>query len=176
MGENKKEKKEKEKKKEESECEKLKKEIKEKDEKLNGAIDTLKRLQAEFENYTKRVEKENNDFRKYVKAELIKKLLPTLDSFELALKNNQDKEKFMKGVEMIYAQLFQVLEEEGLRKTESLGKKFDPFFHEVLMTEHDDRKDDEEITEELQKGYMFNDKVLRYAKVKVNKKKEEEKK
>lgn len=162
----------KEKKKEESECVKLKKEIKEKDEKLDGAIDTLKRLQAEFDNYGKRVEKENGDFRKYVKAELIKKLLPTLDSFELALRNHQDKEKFMKGMEMIYAQLFQVLEDEGLRKIDSLGKKFDPYFHEVLMTECDKKKKDDEITEELQKGYMLNEKVMRYSKVKVNKKEE----
>ena len=160
------------KKKEESECEKLRKEMKEKDEKLNENIDTLKRLQAEFENYCKRTEKENHDFRKYVKAELIKKLLPTLDSFELALKNSQDKEKFMKGLEMIYAQLFQTLEEEGLRKIDTLGKKFDPYLHEVLMTESNEKKEDEEITDELQKGYKLNEKVLRYAKVKVNKKEE----
>lgn len=165
----------KETKKEESECEKLRKEIEERDEKLEKNIDTLKRLQAEFDNYSKRVEKENNDFRKYVKSELIKKLLPTLDSFEIALRNHQDKEKFMKGIEMIYAQLFQVLEDEGLRKIDSLGKKLDPFFHEVLMTEHDSKKEEDIITEELQKGYMLSDKVLRYSKVKVNKKVEEDK-
>lgn len=165
-----------EKKKKDSEVEKLKKEIKEKEEQLKEHIETLQRLQAEFENYSKRVEKENNDFKRYVKSELIKKMLPILDSFELALKNHQDKEKFMKGVEMIYAQLFQILEEEGLRKIESVGKKFDPFFHEVLMTEHNKEKEDDEISEELQKGYMLNNKVLRYSKVKVNKKVEEEKK
>jgi len=165
-----KDKEEKEHKKEESECEKLRKEIKEKDEKIKDMTDTLKRLQAEFENYCKRTEKENNDFRRYVKAELIKKLLPTLDSFELALKNHQDKEKFMKGIEMIYTQLFQTLEDEGLRKIESTGKKFDPYFHEVLMTECCKDKRDEEVTEEMQKGYMLNEKVLRYAKVKINNK------
>ena len=159
-------------KKEQSECEKLSKEVKERDEKLNDTINTLKRLQAEFENYSKRCEKENNHFRKFVKSELIKKMLPVLDSFELALKNHQDKEKFMKGVEMIYAQLFQMLEEEGLRSIDALGKRFDPFVHEVLITEHEKDKEYEIITEELQKGYMLYDKVLRYSKVKINKKPE----
>lgn len=159
--------------KKENELEKLKKEIKAKEEQLKEHVDMLQRIEAEFENYCKRVEKENHTFRKYAKSELIKKLLPTLDSFELALKNHQDKEKFMKGMEMIYAQLFQTLEDEGLKKIESLGRKFDPFFHEVLMTEVNKEKEDEEITEELQRGYMLGDKILRYAKVKINKKEED---
>ena len=138
--------------------------------------DQLKRLQAEFENYCKRVEKENSAFKKYAKAEIIKKLLPVLDSFELALRNNQDKEKFMMGVEMIYAQLFQILEDEGLRKIDVLGKKFDPYYHEVLMTEHAKEKEEDVVTEEMQKGYMLNEAVIRYSKVKINKKPTEEEK
>jgi molecular chaperone GrpE len=144
-----------------------------KDEKIKELTETLQRLQAEFENFCKRVEKENGEFKKFAKAELVRKILPVLDSFEMALRNNHDKEKFMKGVEMIYAQLLEVLEDEGLRKIEALGKKFDPYYHEVLMTDNDSRKDEDVVVEELQKGYMINEKVLRFSKVKVNKKSEE---
>jgi len=162
--------------KKESEVEKLKNEIKRKEDELKEHVETMQRLQAEFENYCKRVEKESHAFKRYAKGELIKKLLPILDSFELAFRNNQDKEKFMKGIEMIYAQLFQTLEDEGLRKIEALGKKFDPYFHEVLMTEHDKEKEEDIVTEELQKGYIINEAVLRYSKVKINKKPAEEEK
>jgi molecular chaperone GrpE len=167
----------KEKKKDETHSEKLGQEIKEKDDRIKELTETLQRLQAEFENYNKRVENEKKEIRMYAEAELVKKLLPVLDSFEIALKNNSpcgnDNDRILKGMEMIYAQLFEILEDEGLRKIESSGKRFDPYYHEVLMTEQDNKKDDEIILEELQKGFMFNDKVLRYSKVKVNKRAEE---
>ena len=153
--------------------------IKQKELENKELTETLQRLQAEFENFCKRVEKENGEFKKFAKAEIVKKMLPVLDSFELALKNNskcsKDSDKIVKGMEMIYAQLFQVLEDEGLRKIETTGKKFDPYYHEVLMVENDSSKDEDIVVEELQKGYMINDKVLRYSKVKINKKKEEAK-
>ena len=131
--------------------------------------DTLQRTQAEFENYKKHVDKEKTEFVKYAKAELIHKILPTLDSFELALKNTKDNEKFVKGMEMVYAQLFSLLESEGLKPIESVGKKFDPYLHEVMLKEKSD-KEDGIVLEELQKGYMLNDKVLRHSKVKVSEK------
>ncbi|MCH8328905.1 MAG: nucleotide exchange factor GrpE [Nanoarchaeota archaeon] len=137
--------------------------------------DTLQRTQAEFENYKKRVDKEKGEFVKYAKAELIQKILPTLDTFEIALKSISDKEKFVKGMEMIYAQLFSTLEAEGLKPIESLGKKFDPYLHEVMLKEKSD-KDDGMVLEELQKGYMLNDKVLRHSKVKVSEKIKDDKK
>lgn len=136
--------------------------------KIGELTDTLQRLQAEFENYRKYVEKTKIDFQKYASAELIKELLPILDSFELALRNTADKEKFIKGVELIYSQLYSLLEGEGLKQIQSEGKKFDPHLHEVLLKEKSDKEEDI-ILEELQKGYMLNDKVLRYAKVKVSK-------
>ena len=134
--------------------------------------DTLQRTQAEFENYKKRVDKEKGEFVKYAKAELIQKILPTLDTFEIALKSISDKEKFVKGMEMIYAQLFSTLEAEGLKPIESLGKKFDPYLHEVMLKEKSD-KDEGMVLEELQKGYMLNDKVLRHSKVKISEKAKE---
>lgn len=154
--------------KKESQEEKL---MKEKD----GLKDTLQRLQAEFENYKKRTEKECVDFRKYSNAKLITKMLPILDSFELALKNSQQPEQFRKGIELIYSQFFQTLEDEGLRKIEALKKRFDPYKHEVLLTEESE-EDENTILEELQRGYMLNEEVLRHTKVKIAKKPKEEKK
>jgi len=139
-------------------------------EQIRELTDSLQRLQAEFENYKKRIENESQQFLKYAKAELICKLLPILDSFELALRNNESHEKFLKGMEMIYAQFHSILEAEGLRPIKADGK-LDPFKHEVLMSEETDKEEDI-ILEELQKGYMLNDKVLRHSKVKVSKKKE----
>ena len=131
--------------------------------------ETLQRTQAEFENYKKRVDKDKAEFVKYAKGEIIQKILPTLDTFEIAFKSTSDKEKFVKGIEMVYAQLFSLLEAEGLKKIESDGKKFDPYLHEVMLKEKSD-KEDGIILEELQKGYMLNDKVLRHTKVKVSEK------
>jgi len=140
-----------------------------KEEKIKELTDSLQRLQAEFENYKKRVEKEKEGFVKFSKADLIAKLLPSLDSFELALKQTADKEKFIKGIELIFAQLYSLLESEGLRPIKALGEKLDPYKHEVLMKQ-ESYKEEDVILEELQKGYMLNDKVLRHSKVKVSKK------
>ena len=131
--------------------------------------DTLQRTQAEFENYKKKIDKDKAEFVKYAKAEIIHKILPTLDTFQISLKNTSDKEKFVKGIEMVYAQLFSLLEAEGLKPIESIGKKFDPYLHEVMLKEKSD-KEDGVVLEELQKGYMLNDKVLRHSKVKVSEK------
>ena len=149
--------------------------------------ETLQRTQAEFENYKKRVDKEKAEFIKYSKAELIQKMLPTIDTFEIALKGNKGNEKikifssikstpyflhnekFVKGMEMVYAQLISLLHAEGLKPIEALDKKFDPYLHEIMLKEKSD-KDDGIVLEELQKGYMLNDKVLRHSKVKVSEK------
>ena len=136
---------------------------------IEELTETLQRTQAEFENYKKRVDKDKAEFVKYAKGEIIQKILPTLDTFEIAFKSTSDKEKFVKGIEMVYAQLFSLLEAEGLKKIESDGKKFDPYLHEVMLKEKSD-KEDGIILEELQKGYMLNDKVLRHTKVKVSEK------
>ncbi len=132
-------------------------------------IDHLQRLQAEFDNYRKRVEKEKCEFLAYANRELILSLLPLLDNFELALKNSKHTEDFVKGVELIYSQFFSLLENFGLKNIESEGQHFDPNLHEALLTEKSD-KPENTILEELQKGYMLNDKVLRTAKVKIAKK------
>ena len=154
----------------------LKKEHKKSDKEVIAELtDSLQRLQAEFENYKKQVDKEKEEFVKYAKADIIGKILPVLDTFEIALRNTTDKEKFVKGMEMTFAQLFSTLESEGLRPIGALGKKFDAYFHEVMLKQKSD-KEEGTILEELQKGYMFNDKVLRHSKVKISEKEGKEKK
>jgi molecular chaperone GrpE len=143
------------------------KQIDEKQKQIDELTDTLKRLQAEFENYKKWNAKEKADFIKYSHADLIGRMLPFIDSFEIALKNTSDKDKFIEGMKIIYAQLHSLLEAEGLRPIKSVGEKFDPYRHEVLMKEESDKPEDT-ILEEFQKGYMLNDRVLRHSKVKVS--------
>jgi molecular chaperone GrpE len=104
---------------------------------ITELTDTLKRLQAEFENYKKRVDKDYVNNIKNANADLIIELLPVLDSFELALKNgnceNSETAKYQKGLELIYTQLYSTLEDQGLRIIDTKNQRFDPFKHEVLM-------------------------------------------
>ncbi|MBI2141751.1 nucleotide exchange factor GrpE [Candidatus Woesearchaeota archaeon] len=147
---------------------------------LNDYKDSLQRLQAEFENYKKRVDKEKVQFRQFAAAEVVKNFLPVLDSFELALKSiangsNSGKiitaaadDKIARGLELIYGQFYSALEAQGLRPIKAVGEKFDPYKHEVLMQEETaDEKRDGVVVEEFQKGYALNDVILRYSKVKV---------
>jgi molecular chaperone GrpE len=127
--------------------------------------ETLQRLQAEFENFKKRTEKEKLLCAQYSNRVLIAKMLPVIDSFDLALKNTSDLKKFREGVELIYAELYSLLKSEGLRPIEAVGKKFDPYMHEAMMKE--DSEKDNIVLEDFQKGYMLKDAVLRHSKVKV---------
>ena len=130
----------------------------------------LKRTQANFENYRKQVEKRIEEYQQFATKDLLLQLLPLLDNFELALKaSSQNVEDLKKGVEMIYAQLFQMLENQGLELIPCCGK-FDPYFHEALIKEESD-KSEGKILEELQKGFTLNGKVIRHAKVKISTKK-----
>jgi len=143
--------------------------------KIAELTETLQRLQAEFENYRKRVDKEKEEFVKYAKAELISKVLPVVDTFKIALENTKDNEKFVQGMEMTFNQLISTLEAEGLRPIDALGKKFDPYMHDVMLKQKSE-KEEGMILEELQKGYMLNEKVLRHSKVKVSEKLKDNKK
>ena len=141
---------------------------KSKDNSIADLTESLQRLQAEFENYKKRVEKENREFVKYANAGLISKILNTIDTFEIALRNLNEHEKFVKGIEMIYAQLISTLESEGLRPINSVGKKFDPSFMECVEAVEDKRSD--YVVREVKPGYTIFDKIIRVAQVIVGKK------
>jgi molecular chaperone GrpE len=149
-----------------------------KDSQIAELTDTLKRLQAEFENYKKRADKECNNIIKNANSGLIKELLPVLDSFELALKNDNyqspELEKFHKGLELIYSQLYSILEDQGLRSIDTKNQKFDPFRHEVLMIKESTEPDDK-ILQEFQKGYFLNENIIRHSKVMISKHVEEKK-
>jgi molecular chaperone GrpE len=145
------------------------------EEKLKELTDTLQHLQAEFENYKKRIEKENCEFIKIANEDLIKALLPIIDNFELALKSCRVKDDFYKGMELIYSQLINALRSQGLKHIDCIGKIFDPYYHEVLVVE-ESGEEPNTIIEELQKGYLLHDKVMRHSKVKIAKKNKEESK
>ncbi|MBW3023180.1 nucleotide exchange factor GrpE [Candidatus Woesearchaeota archaeon] len=135
--------------------------------KIEELTNDLKRLQAEFENHKKRTAKEKCEIINCASEDMIKKILPVIDSFEQALKNTESKD-FVKGIELIYAQLFSALQDSGLKPIECVGEKFDPYTQEVLI--HENSEQDDVVLEELQKGYMLNGKVIRTAKVKIGKK------
>jgi molecular chaperone GrpE len=142
---------------------------------LRELTDTLQHLQAEFENYKKRAAKESCELIKCANEDLILRILPIIDNFEIALKSCREKDGFYKGMELIYSQLIDTLHSQGLKHVDCVGKKFDPYYHEVLLTEESNEPENK-ILEELQKGYMLEDKVIRHSKVKIAKKKKEEEK
>ena len=132
-------------------------------------IGDLQRLQAEFENYKKRVDKEKTEMIDYGKALLLKDLLSVVDNFEVLIKNLKDDSETSKAVRMVYEEMLKLLEKNEVKPIDSVNKLVDPFKHEVLM-QKESEKDDGIIIEELQKGYLVKDKVLRTSKVCVSKK------
>lgn len=146
----------------------IKKRLEEETKKVQEYIEHLQRLQAEFDNYRKRAEQEKQLIIKQANQELIQELLTVLDSFELAFKAQKGDDEFAKGMKLIFSEIYSTLEKEGLRKIDCIGKKFDSNLHEVMLQEESD-KEDGTILEELQKGYMLNDRVIRFSKVKISK-------
>ena len=129
--------------------------------------ETLLRTQANFENYRKQQEKRLMDIREASCRDVIADLLPVMDNLELALKNTDSHENFVKGVELIYSQLAELLKNKGIEQINTKNKQFDPYLHEALMKVDSD-KPENEILEELQKGFVLNGQVIRHAKVKVS--------
>ncbi|HDM22302.1 MAG: nucleotide exchange factor GrpE [Methanomicrobia archaeon] len=146
-------------KKQSSKKKKLEEIIKEKDKIIEDNLNQMKKIQADFINYRKRMEKEKEEFIKYANSDLILKLLDVLDNLERASESGDE------GIKLIYKQFRSILEKEGLEEIDATGK-FDPYYHEVIAVENSECEDGT-ILEVLQKGYMFNNKVLRHAKVKV---------
>jgi len=137
------------------------------------SYDKFLRVYAEFENYKKRMEREKSDFLKYANEGLIKELLPVIDNLDRAVGQARQKaeaQSLVEGVEMILRQIKEVMEKHGVKELQSLGEPFDPNVHEAMMHEIADDHDENTVIDELQKGYIFKDRLIRPALVKVSKK------
>jgi molecular chaperone GrpE len=149
-------------------------ELEKKQNEYNALWDKYLRLQADFDNMRKRLEREKQDLIKFANEEIIAELLNVLDDLErtvnLAEGQKEDLSAFLKGIEMILAHLYEMLKRYGVKIIEAEGKLFDPHFHEALMQVENNELPDHTVVEELQKGYLLNDRVIRTAKVKVSKK------
>ena len=129
--------------------------------------DRLLRRQAEFENFRRRTERDRSEFVQYAGMELVQELLPILDDFERALKVESADRTYVKGIELIYQRLFEVLRKQGLEAKDTTGKMFDPHEHQAVEMVQTDAVPDHSILEEFQKGYNFKGKLLRPSMVKV---------
>ncbi len=129
-------------------------------------VSLLKRVQADFENYKKRIENEQVVRATYANSELVCKILPLLDSFEKG-KQSKDSKGLLKGFRLIHTQLLDMLKQEGLKPIKAIGERFDPLLHEILLKEHSNQPKNT-IIEELQKGYSFKERMLRPSKVKIS--------
>jgi len=132
-------------------------------------LNMARRLQADFDNFRRRTEKENEEFRKFAAWGMAKSLLNIADDMERALGTAKEETELVAGIRGIRQNLMKILEENGLTEIPT-DCRFDPNLHEALCTVEADT--DGEIAEVFQKGYRMNDKILRYPKVKVTKKKE----
>ncbi len=146
-----------------------KKELEEKEKTIKDLTETLKRLQAEFENYRKRNEAEQAKIVRAVEKEILKGFLTLLDDLELALKSHKEDTEFYKGIQHIHTKFLTLLNDLGCRHEPAVGKKFDPHKHEALMTEETPGKEDNTVLEEFQKCYCIGGDVVRFARVKVAK-------
>jgi molecular chaperone GrpE len=136
----------------------------------DGYLDDLRRLQAEFDNYRKRTMREQTARIASASQALVAKLLPVLDNFELAVSHaeqSRDFDRMLKGVEMVFGELREVLSGEGLVSIEAEGKPFDPERHEAVVAVEQDGAEAGTVVDVIRKGYEFNGRVLRPAMVKV---------
>jgi len=157
--------------------ENLSKELELKKKEAEEYKELAQRIKAEFDNYRKRVLKEGEERIILANENLITKLLPILDSFELAINftnqiNEKQFESFYNGVKIIYNNLKNLLAEFGLKEIEIKDSKFDPNYQEVVIAEEDENVEEVVVKEVLSKGYILGNKILRSAKVKVLKPKE----
>ena len=148
----------------------LKKELTEQSEELEWKSDKNVRLLAEFDNYKRRTQEERSKLFKYAGEELAKAILPILDDLHRTLESDGKGKarSILEGIELIVAKLDKTLEDQGIVPFDSVGQDFDADLHEALMSEKSN-KGDNVILKEFEKGYKYNDKILRHAKVVVSK-------
>ena len=141
-----------------------------KDTKIEELTDRLQRTMAEFDNFRKRTEKEKASMYVIGAKEIIEKMLPVVDNFERGLASVPEEEKnnpYIDGIDKIYRHLMTTLEGIGVKPIEAVGTEFDPDFHNAVMHVEDEELGENVVAEELQKGYMYRDSVVRHSMVKV---------
>ena len=159
---------------EDSELDKLNKDLERKDEEIIELKSHIQRLQADFDNFRKQGEKQKQDLIRYANEGLIVKFLDIYEDMERALENSSNEEELREGLELIYSKMKNALEKEGVEEIPAVGEKFDPFKHEALLTVDSPDHENNEIVDELMKGYTLKDKVIKYSKVRVCKKAKKE--
>jgi len=145
------------------------KELQEKISLVDEYTNSLKRLQADFENYIKRTEKEKQELMQVANYKLIMKLLTIIDDFEASLNviKREGNKKVIEGIEMIFNNLYRVLDSEGLKPINVKGEKFDPYKHEVIGKVISNEHEEGLILEEIKKGYTYQNKIIRPSMVKI---------
>ena len=146
---------------------------KELEDKIKNLEEALLRSQAELINYKRRKDEETNRIIKYAEEDILKGFLPILDNFERAIGMDDDDledevSKLLEGFKLMYKQIKDLLEKFEVKEIDCLGKEFDPALEQAVVVDHDETKESGVVTVVLQKGYMYKDRVLRTAMVKVN--------
>jgi len=156
-----------------SEYDNLKSALEEEKNRATCAVKDLKYVQADFVNYKKTLDKDKQAFVKYAEKDILKDILDIHDNFERAIENLNSQENVeasvKKGFEMIFNQTKSLLEKREIKPIEAVGKQFDPFLHEVMMSEETEEHPEDYILQELRRGYYFRDKLLRTSFVKIAK-------
>ena len=150
-----------------NEIESLKKQLAEAQSKAAEHKDSWLRSQAEFQNYRKRIERDNELTYITLKGDILKKILPVLDDLERALQNRSADDAWANGIELVARKFQNILESEGLKKIEALGMEFDPNFHEAISHEPADGVQSGHVIGIVQNGYMLGERVIRPALVRV---------
>lgn len=155
----------------------LKKKLEAKGKEAEDNHERMLRVAADFDNYKKRAVREKEELTKYGNEDLIKVILPFLDNLEKAVDHSettQDVQSLLEGVKLTIQQLLQALNKFGLSPIVSLGKPFDPAFHEAMMVVPTDQHEPNQVVEEFRKGYLLNDRLIRAATVSVSRPLEKE--
>ena len=154
-------------------CKKLESEIEKLKNDLLVSNEKVLRAQAEMMNFKRRKEEETSMMLKYANEDVLKSLLPVIDNFERGLKMDDNDlsdevSKFLSGFKMIYTNIIEILNKNDVKEIEAEGIEFNPTVHQAVLMEHDENKPSCVVLEVLQKGYMYKDKCIRPAMVKVN--------
>jgi len=155
----------------------LEEKLKSAEQELENYKDRLLRKAAEFENYKRRVENDQFNLLKYAAESLIMKLLPVIDDFERSLvhiKDAKDVDSIKDGIKLVYDKLMKMLEDQGIKPIDAVGKPFDVHYHEAIMQRKVENAEPHTIVDEFEKGYMYKDRVIRHTKVAVSEDNHEE--